>query len=112
MNSKILNEIDKIIKYIKNTEEYQSYIYLREKLLCNEKANNLISEIKNLQKKIVKLEQEKKDVTKEEERIKNNLAELNKIPLYVEFIEKQEFLDDMYQKIKKKLDEYFYNQFN
>lgn len=112
MNNKILNEVDGIIEYIKETTDYKDYIYLKEKLSNNEKANNLIKEIKNLQKKIVKLELEKKDTTKEEERIKNNLAELNKMPLYVEFIEKQEVLNDMYQTIKNRLDEYFDKKFN
>lgn len=112
MNKEILNEVDKIIEYIKDTDDYKDYIYLKEKLSNNDKANNLIKEIKNLQKDIVKLELEKKDITELDNKIKSNLQELNKIPLYVEYTQKQEILNDMYQIIKSRLDEYFYDKFN
>lgn len=112
MNKEILNEVDKIIEYIKDTDDYKDYIYLKEKLSNNDKANNLIKEIKNLQKDIVKLELEKKDITELDNKIKSNLQELNKMPLYVEYTQKQEVLNDMYQIIKSRLDEYFYDKFN
>lgn len=112
MNKEILNEVDKIIEYIKDTDDYKDYIYLKEKLSNNDKANNLIKEIKNLQKDIVKLELEKKDITELDNKIKSNLQELNKMPLYVEYMQKQEILNDMYQIIKSRLDEYFYDKFN
>ena len=112
MNKEILNEVDKIIDFIKETEEYKDYIYLKEKLSKNEKVNTLIKEIKDTQKKIVRLELEKKDISQLEEKIKENLDVLNKIPLYVEFIDKQEKLNDMYQAVKERLDDYFYNKMN
>ena len=112
MNNKILSEVDKIIEYIKDTDDYKDYIYLKEKLSKNEKANNLINEIKNLQKDIVKLELESKDITELDNKISNNLQELNKIPLYVEYTQKQEILNDVYQTIKNRLDDYFYTKFN
>ena len=112
MNNKILSEVDKIIEYIKDTDDYKDYIYLKEKLSKNEKANKLINEIKNLQKDIVKLELESKDITELDNKINNNLQELNKIPLYVEYIQKQEILNDVYQTIKNRLDDYFYDKFN
>ena len=112
MNKEILNEVDKIIEYIKDTADYKDYLYLKEKLSNNEKANNLIKEIKNLQKDIVKLELEKKDITELDNKIQSNLQELNKMPLYVEYTQKQEVLNDMYQIIKSRLDEYFYDKFN
>lgn len=112
MNNKILSEVDKIIEYIKDTDDYKDYIYLKEKLSKNEKANNLINEIKNLQKDIVKLELESKDITELDNKISNNLQELNKMPLYVEYTQKQEILNDIYQTIKNRLDDYFYDKFN
>lgn len=112
MNNKILSEVDKIIEYIKDTDDYKDYIYLKEKLSKNEKANNLINEIKNLQKDIVKLELESKDITELDNKISNNLQELNKMPLYVEYTQKQEILNDIYQTIKNRLDDYFYTKFN
>ncbi len=112
MNNKILNEVDKIIEFIKESDDYKDYIYLKDKLSKHEEANNLINEIKLLQKKIVKLEVNKQDTKDLDNKIKANLDELNKIPLYRDFIDKQEILNDYYQTIKNRLDEYFYNKMN
>ena len=112
MNNKILNEVDKIIEFIKESDDYKDYIYLKDKLSKHEEANNLINEIKLLQKKIVKLEVNKQDTKDLDNKIKANLDELNKIPLYRDFIDKQEVLNDYYQTIKNRLDEYFYNKMN
>ena len=112
MNNKILNEVDKIIEFIKESDDYKDYIYLKDKLSKHEKANNLINEIKMLQKKIVKLEANKQDTKELDNKIKDNLNELNKIPLYRDFIDKQEVLNDYYQTVKNRLDEYFYNKMN
>lgn len=112
MNNQILNEVDKIIEFIKESDDYKDYIYLKDKLSNHEKANNLINEIKLLQKKIVKLEVNKQDTKELDNKIKKDLEELNKIPLYVDFITKQEELNDYYQTIKERLDKYFYNKLN
>ena len=112
MNNKILNEVDKIIEFIKESDDYKDYIYLKDKLSKNERANNLINEIKKLQKQAVKQEVNKMDTKELDNKIKDNLDKLNKIPLYRDFIDKQEVLNDYYQTIKERLDEYFYNKMN
>ncbi len=112
MNNKILNEVDKIIEFIKESDDYKDYIYLKDKLSKNERANNLINEIKKLQKQAVKQEVNKMDTKELDNKIKDNLDKLNKIPLYRDFIDKQELLNDYYQTIKERLDEYFYNKMN
>ena len=112
MNNKILNEVDKIIEFIKESADYKDYIYLKDKLSKHEKANNLINEIKTLQKQAVKQEINKMDTKELDNKIKEKLDELNKIPLYRDFIDKQEILNDMYQAIKNKLDDYFYEKLN
>ena len=112
MNNKILNEVDKIVDYIKETNLYKDYIYLSNKLSKHDKANSLIKEIKDLQKKIVNLELNKEYTKELEDKINSNLDELNKIPLYREFIDKQEELNDMYQTVKNRLDDYFYEKLN
>jgi len=112
MNNKILNEVDKIIEFIKESDDYKDYIYLKDKLSKHEKANDLINEIKTLQKQAVKLEVNKMDTKELDNKIKDNLDKLNKIPLYRDFIDKQEVLNDYYQTIKERLDEYFYNKMN
>lgn len=112
MNNKILNEVDKIIEFIKESDDYKDYIYLKDKLSKHEKANNLINEIKKLQKQAIKQEVNKMDTKELDNKIKDNLDKLNKIPLYRDFIDKQELLNDYYQTIKERLDEYFYTKMN
>ena len=112
MNNQILNEVDKIIEFIKESDDYKDYIYLKDKLSKHKEANNLINEIKKLQKQAVKQEVNKMDTKELDNKIKDNLDKLNKIPLYRDFIDKQEVLNDYYQTIKERLDEYFYNKMN
>ena len=112
MNNQILSEVDKIIEFIKESDDYEDYIYLKDKLSKHEEANNLITEIKKLQKQAVKQEVNKMDTKELDNKIKENLDKLNKIPLYRDFIDKQEVLNDYYQTIKERLDEYFYNKMN
>ena len=112
MNDNILKEVDEIITYIKESNDYQEYIYLKNKLSKNIKANKLINEIKKCQKEIVKLEVKKENTREIEDKINKNLDELNKIPLYIQFIEKQKDLDIIFQKIKNTLNNYFYEKIN
>ena len=112
MNNKIIKEVDKIIDYIKKSDTYKDYIFLEDKLSKHDKANSLINEVKKYQKILVKKELNKEDISDLENKINSNLEELNKIPLYVEYINKQEELNDLYQQIKNNLDEYFYSILN
>ena len=112
MNNKVLDKVDEIIEFIKETEEYKDYLYLKDKLEKNEKALSLINEIKKYQKELVKKEVEKLDTKDLEDKINNNLKELDNIPLYNEYLDVQEKLNDMYQLVKIKLDDYFYNKLN
>ena len=112
MNKEIINEIDKIVEYIEETDTYKDYKYLEEKLSKHEKAKSLIKDIKAIQKELVKLEIKKEDTKELENNINEKISQLNKIPLYREYIDKQEELNDMYQLIKNRLDDYFYNKLN
>lgn len=108
----ILEKVDNLINFIKESQEYKDYIYLSEKLSNNKKVQDYIKQIKVLQKEIVKREVNKKDITDLEEEIKTLLAELDKIPLYTEFVDKQMELNEIYQMVKTSLDDYFYNILN
>jgi len=112
VNNIILEKIDDIIDLIKESKEYQDYQFLFDKLDKNEQANLLIKEVKELQKQIVKKEVLKDSTFELENKLNSLLEQLNKIPLYVEFVEKQEELNEKYQSVKQKLDDYFYNILN
>ena len=109
VNKEILVKVDKVIDEIKNSKDYQQYQYLKEKLSKHEKANNFITEIKKIQKEIIKKEVSKQDTTNLEKELNQKLDSLNKIPLYIEFVNSQEKLNNIYQVLKKELDDYFYN---
>lgn len=112
MNDNIITKVNEIVDVIKNSKEYQDYIYLENKLNNNKKVKDLVKKIKVLQKQIVKKEVLKQDTKDLEKQIDEYLSILNKIPLYLEYIEKQNELNRVYQNIKSYLDDYFYNTLN
>lgn len=112
LNNLILDKVDNLVNFIKNSQEYKDYVFLSKKLSKNEKVNDYINKIKSLQKEIVKKEVSGEDITLLDEEVKQLLSELDKIPLYKDFIEKQEELNDIYQLIKQRLDDYFYSILN
>jgi len=59
-----------------------------------------INKIKSIQKEIVKLELEKKDISHLEKEIEEILSILNTYPIYQEYIYLQEDLDNTFQSIK------------
>ena len=112
MNKEILDKVDEIITYIKDTDEYKDYILLKDKLESNDKVKSLIKEVKSLQQKLVKAEAYRKDSKELESNYNQKLSELDKIPLYTDYKNSVERLNEMYQTIKNRLDDYFYNKLN
>lgn len=112
VNSNILEKVNDIVTTIKESSEYQDYMFLFDKLSKNSKCNNLIKEIKFMQKELVKKEALGEDISDIEIKINTLESELNTIPLYTQFVLKQQELNYIYQSIKEKLDNYFNNLFN
>ena len=112
MNNEILKEVDNIVSFIKESDDYKEYLFLKDKLSKNKKALSLINDIKTLQKEIVKKEIKKENILRLEEEINKKILELNKIPLYVDYIRIQEKLDELFQYIKEKLNDYFEERIN
>lgn len=112
VNNLIINEVNKLVDYIKETKDYQDYLFLSNKLKENDKALEYIDKIKKLQQEIVKKEVNGDDITSLDNEIKELLDKLNRIPLYIEYINKQKELNEEYQIIKNTLDDYFYELFN
>lgn len=107
MNNQILDKISEIVDTIKESDKYQDYLFLYQKLEQNDTAKMLISEIKLWQKQIIRQKTKGIDVSLIEQKIDNNLKKLNKIPLYVDFVNVQAELNDTYQLVKERLDNYF-----
>lgn len=112
VNKEILEKVDEVIIKIKKSKKYRDYQFLKKKLENNDRVQALISDIKQLQKEIVKEESLQQDTMNLEGALNEKLELLNRIPLYVEFIETQGELNTMYQLLKQELDDYFYSVLN
>lgn len=99
--------LDDIINYIMNSKEYKKCIEIKKKMSKNEQIKNLIEEIKILQKKYVK---EQNESIKNELKIKEQ--ELNEIPIYAEYSNNLEVVNNMINLVKDELNDYFYKKFN
>ena len=101
MNNELKYEIDLLITKIKDSEEYKEYLNLLDQLKESELINNLVDEIREINKKSVKTPS-----IKLEEELKLKQKKLNEIPLYQDYIEKLEILNNMLLLVKDKFDKY------
>lgn len=109
MNKDIENKILEIVNYIKETESYKNYLKAKELLSLEENLVNIIEDIKIYQKEIIKNPNKKEEL---EEKIKNNLNILSTEPLYIEYINNQEEVNNMLTILENKLNKYFFDIFN
>lgn len=112
VDNSVLEKVEDLVSTIKGGKEYQEYVELAEKVKKNDKINKMIQEVKSLQKEIVRKENRGQDVENLENLVDVYLNELDRLPLYAEFVEKQRELNEIYQLIKKRLDDYFYEKSN
>lgn len=98
-----------ILSNFKNSYNYKNYLSLKTKMENNTKINELISDIKNIQKEIVKKEYNKENIDDLEKMIENDLFILNQIPLYVEYNKYQNIINDELSLITEKINKYIEN---
>ena len=101
MNNEIINKIDEIINKIENSELYQKYLDLKEKLDNNKELMTLINEVKLLQKDVVHHIDKK-------ELLDKKINELNSYPLYREYSNTVFEINNVYAIIENDLNNYFY----
>lgn len=104
MNNEILSKVDEIVSYIENSSTYKDYLLLKEKLSNNEEIKDIIDLIKSKQKELVKKEYNKEDVSLLNEELKSLEDKLNEYPLYVDYINKQDELNEVFGIIKEKIE--------
>lgn len=98
-----MEELNKIIEYIKNTEAYKNCIDLRKQMNNNTELTKLIEEIKSLQKEYIKSNFDKNIKTKLDE--KNSL--LDKYPIYNSYNKNLEEVNQMINYVNDELNDYF-----
>ena len=104
----MINEsIDELFESIKNSCEYREYLNIGEVLKKDSELNNLIEEIKKLQKKSVNLEYNGdmayKSVDKE---IEEKVSILNNNPLYKEYLRRMNNLNDILSESSNTIEKY------
>jgi len=100
LNNEVLSKIDEIVNYIEESDNYKRYKQIETKMEIDLDIMDKINKIKSIQKEIVKLEIEKKDISHLEKEIEEILSILNTYPIYQEYIYLQEDLDNTFQSIK------------
>ena len=100
-------ELDELVSYIKNTSSYKNCISIKKKMDENEEICSLIEKIKSLQKKYVKSNYD--DSIKEE--LDKLEFKLNSIPIYVEYNNNLEKVNEMIDLVKDELNDYFTDLF-
>jgi len=109
LNKEIENKILEIINYIKNTDYYKNYLKARELLSLDCELVKLIEDIKKYQKEIVKNPSKREEL---EKKIKENLDVLNTEPIYLDYINNQDEVNNMLVILENKINKYFYDIFN
>lgn len=105
----ILSKVDEIIDYIKDSDLYKKYLFIENQMNNNQEIKSLVNDIKKLQKQAVHeqyLNNNDKKVKELDEKINNKLEKLNTIPLYSEYINIKEELNNIFSNIKNTIEVY------
>ena len=101
------NKIDELFQAITDSKEYQSYLKIGEVLASDEEINELINKIKELQKKSVSLEEQGNDEYKIlDKEIEVMVEELNKKPLYQEYLRRMNNFNDILASSSNNIEQY------
>ena len=98
------NKIDNLFAAIENSKEYKNYLSIGKSLKKDTKINELIEEIKKLQKESTRLEYNNDDSYKEVDAlIESKVKELNSIPAYIEYLNKIDSPKTINHHLKKQI---------
>ena len=106
LSNDVLEKVDEIVKYIEESDSYKKYKEIEIRLENDSDIMDKVNEIKSIQKQIVKLEIEDKDIKHLEKEIEEILSILNTYPIYQEYIYLQEDLNGTFQSIKTIIENY------
>ncbi len=105
----ILDKVQEIVEFIKKSPEYKNYELAKELLEQDKELTKLISDIKKYQKEIVRGVGNKREL---EDAIAKNLEILNNSPLYLEYSNNLEDVNNMLTIFENKINKYFEDVFN
>lgn len=103
----IEKKIDELFEAINNSDEYKAYQNIGNVLEKDEEINNLVAEIKQLQQKSVRLEEEGNDEYKEVDKIiEEKVTILNSKPVYQEYLKRMNELNDILAMSSNQIEKY------
>lgn len=108
LNNSLNAKLDDIINYIKNTDAYKNFLKTKKLMSENHELIGMIDEVKKYQKDIVR------NIDREDKKIKYKqlLDRLMEDPLYLEYIEYLDEVNNMLNIFENKLNKYFFDLFN
>lgn len=103
----IENKIDELFDTIESSKEYQAYLNIGEILEKDEEINSLINEIKTLQQKSVRLEEQGNIEYKEIDKIiEDKVKLLNSKPIYQEYLRRMNEFNDILSESSNNIEKY------
>lgn len=105
-DKEIIEKTKELVKTIKEDNLYKEYMELRHELKSNKEINNKIEEVKRLQRKYVKGNYQDKEIL---DNINTLTKELEAIPLYYIYSQKEEELNNNLLLIKEGLSSSFHD---
>ncbi len=97
-----MEELNKIIEFITNSEEYQNTIKLKEQMNNNSELINLVEEVKKLQKEYIKTNRD--DIKK---KLDDKVSSLEEYPIYKSYNDNLEKVNEMINYVNDELNDYF-----
>lgn len=101
----ILDKVDEIINVIKTSPNYQKYLLLQEKMNNNQELISLINKVKALQKGLV-------NGKNKEDELKEKMTSLENNPLYREYNNTINDINNEFAIVENTLNNYFDKKFN
>lgn len=105
MNKEILDKVDEIINVIENSKEYQKYLLLQKEIKKDKELTSLINKVRILQQDYIHKRIKKEVLDKE-------TKELNNYPLYREYTNTLQEINNIYGIIENILNNYFQEKMN
>lgn len=101
------NKIEELFQAINESQEYKAYQNIGDVLEKDEEINNLINEIKTLQQKSVRLEEQGNEEYKEiDKEIEKLVKQLNSKPIYQEYLKRMNELNDILAMSSNQIENY------
>lgn len=103
----IENKLDELFSAIESSNEYQAYLNIGRVLENDEEINSLVTEIKELQQKSVRLEEQGNQEYKEIDKlIEEKVKLLNSKPIYQEYLRRMNEFNDIIAESSNTIEKY------